>query len=491
MTRKKVIHSVCWVLVLLFTSCLKQVDFYRNRSNGENEGNKLGEPFYIYPFQGEEQQVTATIELQFDSTVDLHAIQTEIPYLKYNKSWLLMLTQDDGKQVSYCRTWAAINGRPVSTSEPYPLYPASRELFYEAAQYRAGDLPPNLLPPSGTLGYTDGAGNEIRFAITATLLPEEKWMQQPAAVKPGFTENYYRFYMRSGLVWNDVIEMVNFGTGIAFHDVLAEDQNDPVRIAAHFAIAQDSIRTYLSGRGCKMLAEPNGNKAYVTAALQYPPIRTMTAQTGAGKLYPLRVSGDLKDQLLQREFNDSPGYFKDRITAQLQLPEEERECIHIGLHDTHNGWIDLLSWVNDTYGKDGDDSVWFPSQEEYYEYTYYRIHGTIQKRIEGQTLYLDLNLPGEEYFYYPSVTINLPGIKKQHITAVSADASVTGLSVGDFANGVMVNVDCRKFLLEHATHYVEEYEKKKTDTIKKADALYFVNLLKDTSRKETLLNRIK
>lgn len=173
------------------------------------------------------------------------------------------------------------------------------------------------------------------------------------------------------------------------------------------------------------------------------------------------------------------------------MPAETREAVHIGVHNTDNGWTDFLLWLNDTYGKDGEDCVWMPGQEEYYEYNYYRTHGKIGKSVDGQTLKLTVNLPSQEYFYYPSVTINLKGLKKEDIQSIKSNSVVTGLSYGNYHDGVMVNIDCRKFLVEHATHFVEQYEKDKTNQSNKADALYFVNMLKESSKKAELLNRIK
>ena len=77
------------------------------------------------------------------------------------------------------------------------------------------------------------------------------------------------FHEQNGLVWGNVKEMLNFGIGIAFHDVMATDINNPNDILAHYEIAQNIILNRL-GRGCKMLAEPNGNKNYVEAAHNYP-----------------------------------------------------------------------------------------------------------------------------------------------------------------------------------------------------------------------------
>lgn len=55
----------------------------------------------------------------------------------------------------------------------------------------------------------------------------------------------------------------------------------------------------------------------------------------------------------------------------------------------------------------------------------------------------------------------------------------------------MLNIDCRKFLVEHATHFVEQYEKDKSNKSNKADAGYFVQMLKASTKKTELLNRVK
>ena len=78
-------------------------------------------------------------------------------------------------------------------------------------------------------------------------------MDDKAVVRPGFTENYYRFFMRAGLMWDDVIEMLNYGVGIAFHDVNTLSVDVPDSIRAHFVSSQRIVLDRLAGRGCKML----------------------------------------------------------------------------------------------------------------------------------------------------------------------------------------------------------------------------------------------
>ena len=163
---------------------------------------------YLYPFGDEPGQITAEIALSFGPGTDLSAAHIEIPPLKYNKSLLLLLTQDDCKQAAFSTTWAAINGRPLSDT-----------YFYNAPHLRGGDMPPDTYSFGKALGSTDGTGREVRFSFTTAISPEWDYMDDKAVVRPGFTENYYRFFMRAGLMWDDVIEMLNYGVGIAFHDV--------------------------------------------------------------------------------------------------------------------------------------------------------------------------------------------------------------------------------------------------------------------------------
>ena len=82
-------------------------------------------------------------------------------------------------------------------------------------------------------------------------------------------------------------------------------------------------------------------------------------------------------------------------------------------------------------------------------------------------------------------------LKKEDIVSVESDDAVSGLSYNNFEEGIMLNIDCRKHLAEHATHFVEQYEKDRSNAFNKADALYFVGMLKDSERKTALLNRIQ
>lgn len=441
-------------------------------------------PEYVYPFGDEPRQVTAEITLAFEPGTDLSQVRVGIPPLKYNKSLLVLLTQDDCKQAAFSTTWAAINGRPLSDT-----------YFYTAAHLRGGDMPPDTYGFGKTLGSTDGTGREVRFAFTTTISPEWDYMDAEATVKPGYTDNYYRFFMQKGLMWGDVREMLNYGAGIALHDMNTPSVDLPDSILRHYGIAQQIVLDRLSGRGCKMLAEPNGNKTYVTAAMSYDPIQTIFVQSGGGRLRPFAVEGDLVKTVLERGFwqpKDIPGV----IEAQLARPVAEREAVSIGTHGTDRTWSEMLLRLNNTHGKDGDDCIWMPAPEEYFEYNYLRRHAVVETRAGEDALTLTVTLPGGLYFYYPSLTLNVSGVDPASCTAVGGGETVTGLSwapgreAAEGAEVLAVNFDCRHALAAHAEHFVEVYEADPS-AANRADARYFVAMLKDSDRKEELLERIK
>ena len=487
----------------ILTSCIKQINLYQgddknpNKPNTGEDNNQLENiPIYYYPFHNENTNVVAEISITTKHDIThIDQLTTYIPHLKYNKSWLLLFTQDDAQQSAICRTWAAINGKPIANSASYSIDEPDKimSFYYALPQLLHDDLPPNTIFPQKTLGSIDGAGNEVRFTFTTTLAPEEEWMSRQINVYPGFKDNFYRFYRNQGIDWGSVYELVNYDNSIAFHDVNAEDVYNPTLLTTHFTIAQNEILNNLGGRACKMLAEPNGNKTYLEAAFNYDDIQTMTSQGNYSDfLYPFQVTDDLEKKVFTRIFNDNPDYFKPIIVDNYALPKEERRAIYIGVHNTDNAWIDLLTWINDNYGKDGDDSVWFTSHEEYYEYNYYRIAGGTPQieLVDARTIKLIVSLPSKSDFYYPSTTVNLAGIVMDDIESINTNSVVSGLSYSNYEDGITLNIDCRRALAERAEFYVSMYERDKSNESYKRDALYFTNKLKDSDIKTELLKRI-
>lgn len=497
MYKKLNIGVILFIIVsLAMSGCIRKLNLYQGDKDGDgNEGNEqrrdvICETEFIYPFGNEtvNKKIEITIHLKADRQIG--NLYTEIPTLKYNKDWLFLMTQDDCMHSAFSYTWAAINGKPLSY-----IY------YCDLAHLQSGDLPPDCYSLGKTLGTTDGTGQEVRFSFGTTVSADDDLMNTMTWVQKGYTRDYFRFYKKSMMVWGNLQEMMNYGVSIAFHDLnLPNEDKTEDNLLAQYSVAQNMIREKLNKRTCKMLAEPNGDKNYIKAAMRYDAIRTLCAQSEALKLYPFQEKKDLEQIVIERAFYDppknsgltNPDMIKTAILEELKHPKEERAAISVGAHNTDTGWVNFLKWLNDTYGQHGDDSMWFTSQEEYYEYYYYRLHSKPEiEKIDTHTWRLTLNLNGKESFYYPSVTVNILGLKMEDIEGVESNEDVTGLSYDDHGNVFMMNIDCRKYLTEHAENFVKRYEANITDASAKADANYFVNMLKDSDKKKELKKRIE
>ncbi|MDR0972228.1 MAG: hypothetical protein LBM25_07585 [Bacteroidales bacterium] len=475
------------IIASILTACVDKSHLENNNNENNSNGNSNNPteqtPLYVYPFSQEIKSIESQITITTKPNTSLDDITLSIPPLKYNKSFLFFLIQDDCVQSAFCRTWASINQKPLTDKYYYDI----RHIF-------AQDLPPDYYTLDKTLGIDDGTGNEVRFHFTTTVFPEDgpkstEMFNSPTEVNPGFTENYFRFYLKNYCIWDNVIEMVNYGNSIAFHDVVGPLTQSS--IYEHLLICQDSIKQNLSQRGAKVLAEPNGNMDYYYAGLNVEDIKIMTGQGNAtGVIYPFSETTELNKAFIKRDFIN-PDQTKIKINSELSKPKEERKAVLVGVHGTNNTWSDFLLWLNDNYGKDGDNSLWMPSLEEYYEYNYYRQNANITKNvINDTTIQINISIPMENNFYYPSFTLNIEGINMDNLSNISSNDNVKGLSYNNYDGNLMINIDCRKFLYEHALHYVEQYENQKTQSNKR-DAQYFISFLKPSPEKDQLLDRVK
>lgn len=500
-------YYFCSILLVLMgfslNSCIGEFDMPNGNSNSStnNESNNFL-PIYVYPFGAESQGGTIEIIITTDGTDNLNDIQMEIPPLKYNKSLLFMLTQDDCLNSAFHKTWAAINGKPISY---YTNSNGQKQNSYNIRQLLAGDLPPESDYSVAPLGTDDGLGKNVRFHFTTTLYPEGDFMSSEETINPYFTANYNRF-MKANLIWDNVREILNYGNSISFHDIKTDTASKWIidTILFHLPICQNIIKNELSNRVCKIMARPGdtrwdngvliaGNETYIQASLLFSDIHVMTKESNDYvEVYPFNINvEDMYKKSIYRSFyNGNTNDIKLALKAEASKPKEQRKAIHVGVHNTGQDMVEFLEWLNDNYGKDGDNSVWVPSLEEYYEYNYCRIHSNITKTIiDNNTVKFTVTLPSQQYFYYPSITLNLKGVSNSSIQSLNTNDVVTGLNYGDYDEGLMINIDCRRYLFEHATHYVEQYEKNKTKS-NKDDALYFTNMLKDSPQKNALLLRL-
>lgn len=503
--------------VLCLQSCMEDM----NSVKKEEQVPLFYSP-WMYDFADEVVDPETTIKIVTDGTVDLNSIQVEIPVLKYNKELLFLLSQDDSRHSTLCYTWAMMNGRPFGSDTRFQT---EKAYFYHIENLLYFDMygQPYVMP-SKTLGCTDGAGNEVRFNFSMTIIPFLKGFGPSRNYDVSKSDNLDQYAVTrveykgndESISWNDARYMINYGVGVSLHDadVSTAGASDKDIISIGLRRIQNQLLDSLNGRGTKMLCEPNGNEQYLLAAEESQgatdiadsyaqkarDLYVLTAQENADifPLIPAQVNHDFSEAGRRSIFRDFRSFganntWVDLCDQAMAVDFENRQAVSVGVHGSCDSYFyDWLKGVNDKYGKDGSDIVWMPSQDEYYEYNYYRQHAEIEKTIDGNTIELKIKLPTGSNFFYPAATINLVGLDNEHVVSVEADDVTTGMSYANYdasyGKGFMVNIDCRRYLYDLARHYVTEYQNRRGSYIYyKWDAKYFASMLKPGLDRKNLL----
>ena len=429
------------------------------------------------------------IDITCASAVDAGDVTVEFPALKYDKDTLVSFTTDDANVSSFCRVWAGINGRPVSNK------------FYHANQLEAGDIPASIVDTTldKTLGYTDGCGNERRFTHGVAIWPYcqangTNMMDSTNPVDPS-ASNLYRF-MTPYLQWPDVAMMLKHGCSVYYHNIGTEifgpDTDVNNVIAGLKADCQRSIDRV--GRGMKVLARPDGNNVFIEAANGSDQVLMPVAENSpAVDIFPFSIDTLFK-KVGSRFFPNATGdtteqdSVKSQFSTEIAKARESRKWFHFCCHTATLDWVNLLVWFNDNHGKDGDDSIWFATVDEVYEYYHARANSVIRKSATGNRLHLTIYLPKGQYFYYPDFTLLLSGGNITGATSVEGSNEVTGLSMAVKNDKLMLNASANPRHVELAEEFTSKYETG-GQAIHKTDALYFVGLLKE-SLKQGFLDRL-
>lgn len=481
-----ILHGLLFFAICMtMNGCMK--DAYKGPDEDEKEKPEPpvpdGEDDYLPDFSVPKNfdWNEAYVKIPLTENVNIDNIKVFFPHLKYNKSFVYSYTFDDCTVMAYSRGFCTINKKWIDY----------HRFFHVGQERTTGSY------PDKTLGYTDGCGNERRFTVGVAIWPDSRNQNiddfmNPTTHKP---DKYYPH-----LVWKDVAPMLDFGNEIYFHDIDTNGDDTVDGILNGMKKSQNITESFL-GRKMKILARPGGNNDYVAAARLYDDIVFTAAEGKTDIGSPLHIAFDnpidLKNVVQYRRFVES-------IPSLEQLmPEIDNKAIsgtYAWLHDFSHGpenfqyIIDLFTTINDKYGKDGNDCIWFATLDEIYEYNYLRNNCIIEKSVSGNDLILRFSCPSSELpnelMFHRDFSVIIEGVSVQDNTSISSGKNVYGLSYAKQKDeNWMININCNKSLMDRAERYTSLYEKEKSASAKE-DALYFVNQLREDLRKP-FENRIR
>ena len=390
------------------------------------------------------------------SNVDKSALTLQFPPLKYGKKFAYTFIVDDDK-VDSNKLFFTIHKKWVDDEK----------------NYHFGQAHTTGHTPSKALGYTDGCGTEKRFTYGVAVWPGlgndyiDNFMDPPANKEIGKAYPY--------LVWREILQIMDFGNEIHFHDVNMNNVNDIPELLKGLEAAQ-RVTLEKTRTGIKVMVRPNGDDNYIEAAKEYGDIVFMTTEGSNHTIDSLTDNVNLEKGIIWRRNCDS--ITKESYLSKItEASGVTNKWICDFTHSPSAGVLEGLLAINDTYGKDGNDSIWFATTDEIYEYWFIRKFTRIRKTIENDGVLFTLFVPRLPYSRHIDFTVQFQGLNYSNQT-IQALSNIYGLTYGSVEGKFNININANKNLPDLAEKYTSRYESSSLDEDKE-DALYFVSQLRE------------
>ncbi|MDR6734162.1 hypothetical protein [Sphingobacterium sp. 2149] len=404
---------------------------------------------------------------------DPSAITLSFPKLKFNKKFAFSYITDDSYSI-YQFIFSGINKRWVATGNTsrylhlnFPISPNFTEGF----------------TPNYPLSFTDGAGNNRRFATSVAVWPD-KLVDESRGIGgdvgmfwPWMSEKEFKLYR-------------DFGFTVLYHDFNGYDGSSVTQENFNhwFADTKAKFIEYINDSP-KIIAEPNGDHRYLTLSQSVSDIMMNTAQSGhtlIKKAYPYRSGFNLDKSIIavERWFAGEDNY-DNNVFSKLQQFNDTADLENVywligAAHKSSEWEYNLFKRINDAFGSMGSDKIWFASVDEIYEYWYLTTNATVIRSLGTNQVTFKLYFPRMPRFWFNEVSCLLSGVSA--LEGLSISSNTDGLSYAINGGKLLVNLNFNKDLLTRAEKYTAAFEATPNASYVYDDAMYMVSQLKPSLR---------
>lgn len=434
--------------------------------------------------------------VEFDVTVpdsvNKESIALSIPPLKFNKKMAFSYITDDSYAI-YQYIFSTINKRMIAKN--FQLSDG-RVLSYHLGMQGKSEFDQYVSEefyPESFAQCTDGAGIKRRYATTVAAwgdkLKDQNIGQDVGIHWPWTSEKEFKLYF-------------DFGFMCAYHDLIGYDANTTDTQERFDKCMADTVALFKEyvGRVPKLMVEPNGDHKYITYCQNNNTVQVITAQSGdprIKKVYPFNpdFSLDKNDVAIERLFAYGTNeQYKTDLLNQLaefnSATDKTKIQWLIGAAHRSSYWeSELITSINRLYGAEGNDSLWFPTLEEFFEYWYMRTNTLSVKTVTGTGVHYKMYVPKGANFFYRDLSVLIDGVPSLDGVSVVSGENVFGTSFAINDGKLLVNLNFDEKLLERANRYVTSFESDYNKEYAYDDAYYFVQQLK-AGLKEPYLQRL-
>lgn len=413
-------------------------------------------------------KVTGTVSIPLPKDVtSAQDVNISIAPLKYNKRFAFSYSVDDSSMQTYSVVHALYAGKWID-DDNFCHLGGKRTTGYT---------------PEHPLYYTDGFGTRRYFAgsnYLITLRTKEQYSKYPLEGSSGSSNPYLMFdelKILQDFDWDWMIHNVDEGVW---------GKGNPENIVKGMIEVNDYMESHGVGRS-PLSSHPDGNNSYYTAALMYDEIRAylkggvrdVNLMTGEEKMnLPRYFMTNLTTDNLHKKFSEIENGSILGVSALWNTFGGHRPRGNVGVNDGDWNTIkELVEYIHATYGGGGSDEIWFPNDNEVYQYLYLKKYTQITKQIIGGNLVITIEMPAFDNFKWFETTLLLD---IQAETA-SCDDNVYGLTCGMNNGHFMININMMHSLVERSEKYTAKFEASE-NVEDMDDALYFVQRLKESLR---------
>lgn len=430
--------------------------------DGSCNGQPIYSDIYKYPYNILSK---STLSFKLPPNTNKENIKIGFAPLKYNKRFAIGTTSDDQGIVAWNR-----------------LLPYFNQGWIDDLQYFHSNMTRTTgAYTSRSLTYTDGCGVIRRFSInTANCynLRGEYWEYPMNKQSPNNNWIY--------LVWDDQYIINDFDGACSFHDVQAPNKSEEGgtvnEILSGLEDANDNCIFNALGRKLMVMTEPNGDSLYTKASLLYSGIKMITRQhqDGSGYKYVnLTDSTNFTKLKVARYIKDKGSFEEHKNEITNEIINKSVNGAHFygefGLHGLYDGSdikytaaniatsakIETFDWLCDTYGEHGSDELWFATNDEVIQYKYLNSVTPLDYTINGDSLYVHIDVPQIKDFYWYEYTLLIDGINPNSVDNINIDSQkdkIVGMSYGKSDGKMMLNLNYDTTLIKRAEKYTALFE---------------------------------
>ena len=390
--------------------------------------------------------------------VSANDVTVTFPSLKYDKKFALSWTTDDALLCVYSYLCKYINKKYID----------------DVYNFHDGMTPTTGFTPARVLCGTDGCGNDVRFRV------DSGWVSYNNNGSDGIHSDSYP-YVR----WSEMVTFFDFFNTAMNHG--GGDQTKPLESIEMCGKRLDEKTGYFPF----LLLVPGGTTGYqqVAEALDYIYHYHDKNNLNYSVDSLTRESFMEKHGLLGRKTYDGMTYDELRAYIDTQAARNDHPYTYLGGHVVADAneqikWTDsvkpFFDYLHDTYGKGGNDSIWFAGPAEVYEYLFTRLYSVVNKKINGNNLEIKVKVARLPLFYQREISLLVKKTTSinSNVSTLTVNEEVIRLSHGLKDGNLLINLNYNPRLLELAEKYTSKYKTSSLE-VDKDDALYFANLLND------------